>query len=308
MTSWPVLILFHFIVAILLAIDLFAGYKRKRAMKFKDALKWSILWISFGIIFGLGLITIYPFHDIADYFTVFLLEESLSMDNLFVFFAIFTYFATPLVARRIALYVGIITAIVFRALFIYTGIKVIEIFPWVVFLFGILLFYTGLRFWKSEIKSSKIEKNPILKLTKHYLPIASRYKGSKIILSKAPLLLSPLVLVIITIETTDLMFAIDSIPAALAISKKFLIVYTANISAVLGLRSLYFLIQHMFFRFKYLSKSLALVLAFLGLKFLLDGIGIELPKAHVLAFTWSIIALGIFISMLKKLKIKITFP
>ncbi|MEM4192557.1 MAG: TerC/Alx family metal homeostasis membrane protein, partial [Candidatus Nitrosocaldus sp.] len=287
MLSSLTLLEFHIVVAVLIAIDLLVGMKRKHGMSIKESTVWSIVWIGFGVVFGLSLNYEYQTSDVLDYFTIFVLEKSLSVDNLFVFAAIFSYFATPITARPVVLYVGVISAIVMRALFIYAGIAALEALPWIVFVFAAVLVYSGVKIWGNKMELTHVEKNPIVRFAKRYLPIADRYDGNRFILTKSPLLLSPLVLVLFAIEASDLMFAIDSIPAALAISNDFTIVYTANIAAVLGLRSLYFLVDHMLLRFKYLNKGLGVVLVLLGVKFLFEGFHVEVPKEVAVASTLS---------------------
>jgi tellurite resistance protein TerC len=303
MLSSLTLLEFHIVVAILIAIDLLTGFRRKHAMTLKEAGIWSAIWIGFGIIFGLLLLySNYSNEDVVDYFTIFVLEKSLSVDNLFVFAAIFSYFATPYSARPIVLYVGIISAIVFRALFIFAGIAALEALPWMVFVFAAVLVYSGIKIWGNKMESMHVERNPVVRFAKRYLPIADRYDGNRFVLATKPLLLSPLIIVLFTIEASDIMFAVDSIPAALAISRDFTIVYTANIAAILGLRSLYFLIDHMLLKFKYLSKGLAVVLVILGIKFLLEGVHVEVPKEVSVALTLSIIGVSILLSVIDKNK------
>ncbi|GBC74239.1 Inner membrane protein alx [archaeon HR05] len=297
MLSSLTLLEFHIIVAVLIAVDLLVGMKRKHGMSIKESTIWSIVWIGFGVAFGVSLSYEYQTSDVLDYFTIFVLEKSLSVDNLFVFAAIFSYFATPVTARPVVLYVGVISAIVMRALFIYAGIAALEALPWLVFIFATILIYSGVKIWGNKTELTHIERNPIVRFAKRYLPIADRYDGNRFVLTKSPLLLSPLILVLFAIEASDLMFAVDSIPAALAISNDFTIVYTANIAAVLGLRSLYFLVDHLLFRFKYLNKGLGVVLALLGVKFLFEGFHIEIPKEVAVASTLSIIGASILLSI-----------
>ncbi len=296
---------FHIIIAILITIDLLSGYKRKHSMSLREASIWSAVWIGFGVIFGLLIYNGYSERDVVDYFTIFVLEKSLSVDNLFVFAAIFSYFATPHSARPIVLYVGVISAIAFRALFITAGIAALEALPWMVFVFAAVLVYSGMKIWKNKMGQMDIAHNPVVRIAKRYLPIVDRYDGNRFVLSIKPLQLSPLIIVLITIEASDLMFAIDSVPAALAISRDFTIVYTANIAAILGLRSLYFLVDHLLLKFKYLSKGLAVVLVILGIKFLLEGMHIDVPKELSISLTLSIIGASIILSITEKGKGKI---
>jgi len=296
---------FHIIIAILIAIDLLLGYKRKHSMSLREASIWSAVWIGFGVIFGLLIYNGYSERDVVDYFTIFVLEKSLSVDNLFVFAAIFSYFATPHSARPMVLYVGVISAILFRALFISAGIAVLEALPWMVFVFAAVLVYSGMKIWKNRMEHMDISHNPVVRIAKRYLPIVDRYDDNRFLLSIKPLQLSPLIIVLITIEASDLMFAVDSVPAALAISRDFTIVYTANIAAILGLRSLYFLVDHLLLKFKYLSKGLAAVLVILGIKFLLEGMHIDVPKEFSISLTLSILGASIILSIMGKGKGKI---
>lgn len=164
------LLIFHIIVAFLILIDLFVGTKRRHIMTLKESVLWSIIWIGFGILFGMLLLYKYSISDVADYFTIFTLEKSLSVDNLFMFAMVFSYFRTPVVARPILLYFGILGTIILRATFIYFDIAILEALPWMVFVFAFVLFYSAVKIWKDGKEVANLKKTFIIKFAKHYLP------------------------------------------------------------------------------------------------------------------------------------------
>lgn len=291
--------IYHIIIAILIIIDLVAAGRRE-ALTYREATIWSIIWVGFGV--GWGVLVYYLGGEYAAglYYSAFLIEKTLSMDNLFVFAVIFSYFNVPLKTQPIVLYVGIITAIVLRALFIYGGILLIEMFHWTIIIFGVILVLSGYKLTKGHQVNVDPGRNPIIRFAKKFMPIHDKYIGSKFItIDGGKIKFTPLILVLLAIETTDIVFAVDSVPAVLAITTDFFIAYTSNISAILGLRALYFLIAITLFRFKYVSKGLAIILVYLGVKMLLQGFEIyKIPVEVSVITVFTVISVSILASII----------
>ncbi len=294
-------IAYHLVIAIFIFIDLYAATHREE-LTFREATIWSIIWIVVGVAWGGVIYFLMGPLSAGLYYAAFLVEKMLSMDNLFVFAIIFSYFSVPEHIQPVVLYVGIITAVVFRALFIYGGILLIEQYHFTVVIFGLILFYSGYKLLKSHEVKVEPEKNPIIKLAKKYLPITDKYYGYKFIVREnGRLSFTPLLLVLLAIETTDIIFAIDSVPAVLAITTDFLIAYTSNISAVLGLRALYSLVSLTVLHFKYVGKGLSIILTYLGLKMVLTGLNIYKIETWLsIAIVMTILIGSIVLSMVDK--------
>ncbi|RLG43738.1 MAG: hypothetical protein DRN78_01270 [Thermoproteota archaeon] len=271
-------IAFHILIAVFLIIDL-RHYKRTE-MSFKDSLKWVSIWIAVGLSFSAYVFYIYGTEEFVKYITGYITEYMLSMDNIFVFLAIFTYFAVPYKSRPFVLFLGIIFAAIFRALFIFIGVALLERFHWMTYVFGAVLIYSGYKMAKGGAESVDPSKNRIVQLAKKFLPILPEYdeRGSFVVRRNNTLYFTPLFLVLLAIETTDIMFAFDSVPAVLAITREFFTAYTSNIMAILGLRSLYFLLEHGVKKLKTLGRGLAIYLFYLGVAFILTAFGIDVPS------------------------------
>ncbi len=287
-------IVYHIVIIVLIIIDLKWAWGGKHKPTLKTTMMWLIIWISTASIFGVYIMLNYGYLAGLLYYTAYVVEYSLSIDNMFVFAVIFTYFAVPLEYQTKTLYIGILTAIVLRALFIGVGITALMMWRPVVYVFAAILFYTGYKLMRAKEVSVEPERNPLVKFAKKYFPITNFYKEDKFIIRDAnALLFSPLVLVLLTIESTDIMFAFDSVPAVIAVTENFFLAYTSNIMAILGLRSLYFIIAIVAFRLKYLSKGLMIVLMFLGTKIIVNEIGrtynFEIPTTISIIIVLSII-------------------
>ena len=293
------------IIAIFIAMDLVAGVRRKE-MTLREALRWVAVWVGIGTAFGIIIYSMTGNPEaVALYYAAYAVEYSLSMDNLFVFAVIFSYFSVPIPAQPIVLYVGIITAIILRALFIYGGLWLIEQYHWTIFIFGAVLIYSGYKLLKAGEVKVDPGRNPVVKAAKKILPLADFYDGSKFIVRASgdgsKWLFTPMILALAAIETTDLVFAFDSIPAVIAITLNFFIAYTSNISAILGLRSLYFVIALTMFRFKYVGQALSMILIFLGIKMILGGLEIvEVPTWISLMVVFSLLGGAILLSIIRK--------
>lgn len=297
--------LYHAVIIVFIAIDLFVGVRRKKAMGYREAGAWTVLWIAVGLAWGAF---VYWFaspedklHALGLYYAAFIVEKSLSMDNLFVFALIFRYFDVLPRVQPIVLYVGIITAIVLRAGFIAGGLWLIEQFHWTVYIFGAVLIYAGYKLLRAGEVKVNPSRNPVVKFAQKFLPMANYYEGAKFIVrSKRDkgLMFTPLLLALLAIETSDIIFAFDSIPAVIAITSNFFLAYTSNIAAILGLRALYSLIAITMFRFKYVEPSLAGILFFLGIKILIARF-VEIPVWLSISIIFSALSGAIILSIIK---------
>ena len=285
--------LFGIIIAVFLIIDLGVLNKSAHKISTKSALYQSIFWVVVSVCFGY---LIYLYGDGADasitFFTAYLTEYALSVDNIFVILLILRYFAVKDIYYHNILFWGILGALVFRAIFIFLGAFIIAQFHWVLYIFGVFLVYSGIKiFFEDEEEEIDPGKNPLLKLAKKYLNVTHDDHGGRFIVREnKKLLFTPLFLVIILIETTDLIFAVDSIPAAFAITQDEFLIYTSNIFAVLGLRAKFFLLAGIIEKFYLLQKGLSFVLVFIGAKMLLEIIHIDIDI--VLSFMIIIITLA----------------
>src|ERR1041384_3338265 len=287
---------FALVIAVFLIIDL--GFFNKKAHKIstKSALYQSIFWVIISSIFGY---LVYHFDEggftsSIEFFSAYLTEYALSVDNIFVILLILKYFSVKEEYYHSILFWGILGAVVFRGFFIFVGAVLIAKFHAILYVFGVFLIYSGIKIY-FEDSDDKIdpEKNPVLKLCKKYLPMASEDFGGKFMVLKPKLMFTPLFLVIILIETTDLIFAVDSIPAAFAITTNPFLIYTSNIFAVLGLRAMFFLLAGIIDKFYLLQKGLSIILFFIGAKMLLEMFDIHI--AVELSFTVIVVTLALSI-------------
>ena len=283
-------------VLLFLSMDLLSR-GRAAEVTFRTDLMWTAIWIMVGLGFGAYVYWNYGYSEGLRYVTAYVVEKSLSVDNLFVFLVIFTYFAVPFAQQHETLFLGILGAIIFRGTFIFLGISLLERFHWMVYVFGAVLIYSGYKLAKGGAENVDPGKNKIVRAARRFLPISSEYVGGKFIIRNGTkMTFTPLMVTLLAIETTDIVFAFDSIPAVLAITGNFLTAYTSNIMAILGLRALYFVLARAMVKLEYLSKGLAIVLLYLGAKFLLTAVDIEIPTTTSLAIVMSIIAVCILLS------------
>ncbi|HEU4458837.1 MAG TPA: TerC family protein [Methylibium sp.] len=295
------------IVVALLAFDLGVLHKEEREIGIRESLLLSAGYIGMGLLFGLGVWRFLGADPAMQYFTGFVIEKSLSMDNVFVIAMIFGFFAIPRELQHRVLFWGIMGVIVLRAIMIGLGAALISQFAWVLYLFGAFLLATGVKMLFVKEKPLDLEGNPALKWMRRHLNITSKLQGNAFwVKQPAPdgsgklvWFATPLFLALVMIEFADLIFAVDSVPAIFAITTDPFIVYTSNIFAILGLRALYFALAAMIHRFKYLKVALALVLVFIGAKILLVGVVGHLPPAISLGVTFALLAGGVVVSLLK---------
>ena len=263
-------VLFNLFVLVMLVLDLGVFHRRAHSVKFREALGWSIMWMALACAFA---VLVYFWHGrgaTLEFVTGYVIELSLSVDNLFVFLLIFRYFHVPPVHQHKVLFWGILGALVMRGVFILLGVGLIRRFEWIVYGFGALLVYSGIKLFRQEEMEIHPEKNPVLRVFRRWMPVTEDYEGGKFFVRRPGLYATPLLIVLLVVETTDLLFAVDSIPAILAITLNAFIVYTSNVFAILGLRSMYFALAGMMEVFHYLHYGLSIVLIFVGAKMLVS--------------------------------------
>jgi tellurite resistance protein TerC len=301
-------VLFNVFVAVMLFLDLAVIHRGSEGMGFKKALLGSLFWISLAVAFGALVYFWQGPQKALEFGTGYLIEESLSVDNLFVFLVLFNYFKVPTERQYKVLFWGIIGALIMRFIFIFAGVSLINRFHWIIYIFGAILIYSGIKLAFGEQTEVDPEKNPILKLFRRLVPITEEYVGDKFVVRRdGRRYATPLLAVLIVVETTDLLFAVDSIPAVLAISRDPFIVYTSNVFAILGLRAMYFALSGMFEIFHYLHYGLSAILVFVGSKMLLSHEGLtifgislhyEVPTAVALGTVGGLLALSIIASLI----------
>ena len=291
-------ILFNLFVLTMLAADLWVFHRPAHTVKFREALSWSIGWILLAIAFG-ALVYFWRGRETAVEFTTgYIIELSLSVDNLFIFLLIFRYFRVPSAYQHKVLFWGIVGALVMRGTFILVGIGLIQRFHWVIFVFGAFLVYSGIQLLGKKEAGVDPENNPMVRLFRRLIPITEHYEGEKFVVRRAGFYATPLLVVLVVVETTDLLFATDSIPAVLAISLKPLVVYTSNVFAILGLRSLYFVLAGMMDVFHYLHYGLAVVLIFIGGKMLASDY-YQIPTVWALGAVAGVLIISMAASVVK---------
>ena len=265
-----------FVIA-MLALDLGVFNKKAHVIRFREALLWSAVWIGLAAVFGVGITAWFGTEKGLEFFAGYVIEKALSIDNLFVFLVIFSAFAVAENLQHRVLFWGIIGALLLRGVFILAGGAFLEAFHWAIYVFGGILVLTGAKLLVRRDGEAHPERNPVTLLASRVLPLAADHTGPGFFVRRgARRMITPLFLALVTVEVTDVVFAVDSIPAVFAVSRDPFIVFTSNIFAILGLRSLYFLLAGVMNKFRYLKLGLAAVLLFVGAKMLLSGI-LEVP-------------------------------
>jgi tellurite resistance protein TerC len=296
-------------VIFFLALDLGVFHREAHVVKFKEALTWTTIWVTlsfgFGLLLAPTLVTGWGKQDSVAFVTGYIIELSLSMDNVFVIALIFAYFRVPSQYQHRVLFWGILGALLMRGVMIGAGAALISRFLWTLYLFGAFLVFTGLKMLFVSDDGVHPEKNVLLRLAKKFFPVTPQFHGQKFALrEQGRFTLTPLALVLLVVETTDLIFAVDSIPAIFAVTQKPFIVFTSNVFAILGLRSLYFVLAGAIDYFRYLKVGLSFVLVFIGGKMLLDPhdqpskwFQVEIPSSVSLLVVGAIIATSIALSV-----------
>jgi tellurite resistance protein TerC len=286
------------LVAALLILDLGVLNRRSHVLSFKEAMSWSLGLIAFAHLFGLFIFWREGTGPALEYYTGYLIELSLSVDNLFVFILIFSYFRVPAAAQPKVLKWGILGAIVMRLIMIALGALLLQRFEWIIFVFGGILIITGVRMMTQEGELIELEKNPVVSLARRILPIGNHYDETKFFTRQrnGAILATPLLLVLLIVEWSDLVFAIDSIPAIFAITRDPFLVYSSNVFAILGLRALFFVLAGMMDKFAYLKPGVALILILVGLKMTLSA-WLHVPTLVSLAAIVLILTAAVLLSL-----------
>ncbi len=308
---------FNLFVLGLLALDLGVFHRKAHAVSVREATIWSVIWISLSMLFNLGIY--FFWQDLVPtsaysngeaalaFFTGYLIEKSLSVDNIFVFVLIFSYFSVPPKYQHRVLFWGILGALVMRAILILVGAALIKEFHWIIWIFGAFLIFTGIRMAFHKNEELHPEDNPLVKVVKRFMPVTHEYRGASFFVREAgQLMATPLLLVLLIVESTDLVFAVDSIPAIFAVTEDPFIVYTSNVFAILGLRSLYFLLAGVMDKFHYLKLGLSAVLTFVGVKMLMPdlselitGVSYKIPTLLSLGVVAAILVVAVVASLLR---------
>lgn len=295
-------IVFNIAVLIMLFFDLGVFHKGNKAIGLKESVVWSIIWILVALIFNAGVYIWAGPQKGTEFLTCYIIERALSVDNLFVFLIIFSYFCVPQKFQYKVLFWGILGALVMRAIFIIFGVALVNKFHWMIYVFGAMLVYVGVKLAFSGDEKVHPEKNPVVNLFKRFFPVSTDIESGRFFVTEnSKRVATPLFLVLLVIETSDIIFAVDSIPAALAISTDPFIIYSANVFAILGLRAMYFAIEGFMRMFEYLNYGLSIVLTFVGVKMLLADI-YKISTVTSLMFITVVLTVAVLLSVLKRLK------
>jgi tellurite resistance protein TerC len=295
-------------VLTMLALDLGVFHRKAHEAKMREALTWSGTWVGLSLLFNLGIYLgwIGAYAGAAarqqaalDFLTSYVIEYSLSVDNVFVFAVMFSYFAVPPVFQHKVLFWGILGALVMRAAMIFAGIALLHAFHWVIYLFGAILIFGGVKVWRNEEVEIEPQKNPVVRLVRRFMPVARGDHGQRFFIREnGALAATPLFVVLVLVEWTDLVFAVDSIPAVLAVTDDPFIVFTSNVMAILGLRSLYFALARIMQRFHLLHYGLAAILVFIGVKMLTADF-YKVPTLVALGVVAGILVVSVIASLLR---------
>jgi TerC family integral membrane protein len=288
---------FGLFVSAMLALDLGVFHRESHEVRIKEAMIWSGVWIALALLFNLGLYYWRGHEPALEFLTGYLIEKSLSVDNIFVFLLIFTYFRVPPQYQHRVLFWGVLGALVMRAILIALGVSLIQRFHWVIYIFGAFLILTGVKMALNKDKEIRPERNPALRLFRRFAPVTDDYQAGKFFVKQGGRrLATPLLITLLVVETTDLVFAVDSIPAILAITPDPFIIYTSNVFAILGLRSLYFALAGVMKSFHFLHHGLSAILVFVGAKMLLSDL-YKIPVGAALGVVAGILAISVIASL-----------
>lgn len=292
-------VLFNVLVVTLLVLDLGVFHRKAHVVQIKEALLWSVFWVSLALLFSFLVYRMRGQNAALEFLAGYLIEESLSVDNLFVFLLIFTYFRVPPLYQHRILFWGILGAVVMRAIFIFAGVALIHHFHWVIYLFGAFLVLTGVKMAFQKDEKMDPNNNPVLKVFRKWMPMTDRIEGGRFFIKiDGKRYATPLFVVLLVVETTDVIFAVDSIPAILSITVDPFIVYTSNVFAILGLRALYFALAGMMRLFHYLHQGLSFILTFVGVKMLISDV-YKIPVGIALGVVAGILVVSVIASLLR---------
>jgi tellurite resistance protein TerC len=290
---------FLVLLVILLALDLGVVHRKEHRVGLREAVVWSIVWTIIALIFNAWIYYRFGTRPGLEFLTGYIIERSLSFDNIFVFVILFNYFAVPAEHQHRVLFWGILGALISRGLFIAMGTALLSRFEWLMLVFGAFLVYTGINILRGKETEVHPESNPVLRLFRRFVPLTASYHGKRFFIRENHrTLATPLMLVLVVVEATDVIFAVDSIPAVLGVTRDPFIVFTSNIFAILGLRALYFLLAGLMHKFHYLSYGLGLVLVFVGGKMLVER-WYEIPVQISLGIVLGLLTVSIVVSLLR---------
>jgi tellurite resistance protein TerC len=290
---------FNIFVLAMLALDLGVFHRKAHAVSLKEASIWSVVWITLAMVFNAGLYLFAGPEPALQFFTGYLIEKSLSVDNIFIFVLLFTFFKVPAAYQHRVLYWGILGALIMRGTIIAVGVALIESFHWIIYLFGAFLIFTGIRMGFHKEIEVHPENDLLLKFIRRFVPVTENYEHDRFFVRRAgQVMVTPLLLVLLVIDTTDLIFAVDSIPAVFAVTRDPFLVYTSNIFAILGLRSLYFVFAGIMEKFYYLKLGLSVILTFVGVKMVLADV-FSLPTALSLVVIAVVLTIAIVASIVR---------
>ena len=291
---------FNVFVLAMLALDLGVFHRKAHVVSFKESITWTVVWVTLALLFNGGVWHFYGSQKALEFFTGYLIEKSLSVDNVFVFALLFSYFAVPAKYQHKVLFWGILGALIMRAIMIALGAALITKFTWVIYIFGAFLILTGIKMILKREEEIHPERNPVVRWFKKLMPVTGDYRGDRFFVRENGVrAATPLFVVLLLVEVSDLIFAVDSIPAIFAVTTDPFIVYTSNVFAILGLRSLYFALAGVMNKFHYLKTGLGVVLAFVGVKMLLAHTPYKIDTLISLAVVAGILALSIVASLLR---------
>ncbi|MGZ8939406.1 MAG: TerC family protein [Limisphaerales bacterium] len=300
---------FNLFILAMLAVDLGIFHRKSHTVGMKEAITWSAVWVVLALIFNAGIWHFSGKEKALEFLTGYLIEKSLSVDNVFVFALLFSYFAVPAQYQHKVLFWGILGALIMRAIMIGVGAVLITKFTWIIYIFGAFLILTGIKMIVKRSEEIHPERNPVVRWFKRMMPVTSDYRGDKFFVREQGILMAtPLFVVLLLVEFTDLIFAVDSIPAIFAVTTDPFIVYTSNVFAILGLRSLYFVLGGVMHKFHYLKIGLGLVLTFVGVKMLLGHSPYKIDTLVSLGVVLAILAVSIIASLLRPQATHISEP
>ncbi len=290
---------FNVFILAMLALDLGVFHRKTHVVTFKESIAWTMVWVILALLFNVGIWHYSGSQKALEFFTGYVIEKSLSVDNVFVFALLFSFFAVPAKDQHKVLFWGILGALLMRAVMIATGSALLTRFTWIIYIFGAFLVLTGLKMVFKRSEEMHPENNPVVKAFRRWMPVTDTYREDKFfVMENGVRKATPLFLVLVTVEFTDLVFAVDSIPAIFAVTTDPFIVYTSNVFAILGLRSLYFALAGVMNQFHYLKTGLGLVLAFVGVKMLLAHTAWKIPTLVSLGVVVLILVLSVVASLI----------
>ncbi len=294
---------FNVFVLAMLALDLGVFHRKAHVVSLRESLTWTGVWVVLALIFNAGVWHYAGPQKALEFFTGYLIEKSLSVDNVFVFALLFSYFAVPLKFQHKVLFWGILGALVMRAVMIALGAALITKFAWIIYVFGAFLILTGIKMIVKREEEIHPERNPVVRWVKKLMPVTSDYRGDKFFVRENGILMAtPLFVVLLLVEISDLIFAVDSIPAIFAVTQDTFIVYTSNVFAILGLRSLYFALAGVMDKFHYLKIGLGVVLTFVGVKMILAHTAWKIDTLVALGVIVLILTASVVLSLLRPKK------